>query len=103
MGSLWWRVRWRYGGSRHCRGHGQGGIASGFLCALCLLLPRSIDHLAVVFSAQVDPGGKAATDGGVRVGDLVLCVNDVRCSQLDQVLQLIDSAFSTVTLLLWRR
>lgn len=52
---------------------------------------------------QVDPVGKAGVEGSLRVGDLVLFVNEVRCSQPDQALELIDSAFRTLTLLVWRR
>ncbi|KAH8041587.1 hypothetical protein HPB51_017032 [Rhipicephalus microplus] len=51
----------------------------------------------------VDPGGKAEAEGRIRVGDLVLCVNEVPCSRADQAKQLVDSAFSTLTLLVWRR
>ncbi|KAL3213204.1 hypothetical protein MRX96_035550 [Rhipicephalus microplus] len=51
---------------------------------------------------QVDPGGKADAEGRIRVGDLVLCVNEVPCSRADQAKQLVDSAFSTLTLLVWR-
>ncbi|KAL1433144.1 hypothetical protein MTO96_002106 [Rhipicephalus appendiculatus] len=63
---------------------------------------RAPGGLPAVVVSQVDPGGKAEAEGRIRVGDLVLCVNEVPCSRADQARQLVDSAFSTLTLLVWR-
>ncbi|KAH7954391.1 hypothetical protein HPB49_018193 [Dermacentor silvarum] len=72
---------------------------------LCGMRTRHLmaDTATVGFSVQVDPGGKAEAEGRIRVGDLVLCVNEVPCSRADQARQLVDSAFNTLTLLVWRR
>lgn len=52
--------------------------------------------------AKVEPGGKASVDGHIRAGDHVLRVNDIPCEQLVEARQMINSAFYTLTLTLWR-
>ena len=47
---------------------------------------------------QIDPEGRAALDGRLRVGDAVTAVNDVGVTGHEEALQVIASAFSTLTL-----
>ncbi|CAN8032651.1 unnamed protein product [Ixodes persulcatus] len=39
---MWWRVRWRYGGSRHCRGKEASPLAFSALSAFCSRGPSII-------------------------------------------------------------
>lgn len=63
-------------------------------------LPTAMRPWIVYF--QVEVGGKAWESRRLQPGDFVLHVNDVRCPNLQVAHELIDSAFSTLTLLLWR-
>ncbi len=47
---------------------------------------------------QISPGGKAAEDGRLSVGDVVVAVNDVDVSEHEEALQLIKDAFKTLTI-----
>ena len=47
---------------------------------------------------QIDEDGKAASDGRLRVDDVVIAVNDVDVSGHDEAIQIIQSAFKTLTI-----
>jgi hypothetical protein len=52
---------------------------------------------------QIDKNGKAGMQRDMREGDRLLGVNDVFCrNSHTEALRLIDSAFGTLTLTLWR-
>ncbi|XP_054721662.1 uncharacterized protein LOC129231388 [Uloborus diversus] len=51
---------------------------------------------------QIEPGGKAETQGELKKGDQIIKINDVQCLSLSDALQLIESAFRTLTILVQR-
>ncbi|XP_064608843.1 uncharacterized protein LOC135473007 [Liolophura sinensis] len=48
--------------------------------------------------AEIEPGGRAAVNGSLQVGDCITSVNDVQCGTITEAVQLIQSAFRTLTL-----
>ena len=55
-----------------------------------------------LFSLQIVPDGKADENGELQAGDYILTINDVKCTSVTEAVQLIESAFRTLTLLVWR-
>jgi len=51
---------------------------------------------------QLEESGKAHENDKLRVGDYVLEVNEIRCATVKEAQQLIESAFRTLTLKIWR-
>ena len=57
-------------------------------------------YVSIVF--QLKEGGKASESGQLYVGDYIVSVNDIKCVSLTEAVQLIQSAFRTLTLSIWR-
>ena len=60
-----------------------------------------MDNLLVP-TLQIEIDGKAYQGGQLQVDDCILSVNDVGCTSKVEAEQLIDSAFRTLTLQVWR-
>ncbi|XP_013385268.1 protein Shroom3-like [Lingula anatina] len=50
--------------------------------------------------SKVEPDGKA--NGLLEAGDILLSINDVHCRSRAEAIQLVKSAFNTLTLTVWR-
>ncbi|XP_060595743.1 protein Shroom4-like [Ruditapes philippinarum] len=74
----------------------KGGSPWGFT------LTNGMESKASVIINEIVDGGKAFDSGQLKVGDYLLQVNEVRCLNLQVAHELIDSAFRTLTLLVWR-
>ncbi|KFM59125.1 Protein Shroom2, partial [Stegodyphus mimosarum] len=59
------------------------------------------ENRSFVIIDEVELGGKAE-GAGLKAGDHVIKINDVQCLSLADALQLIESAFRTLTVLIWR-
>ncbi|XP_035209553.1 protein Shroom3-like isoform X2 [Stegodyphus dumicola] len=59
------------------------------------------ENRSFVIIDEVELGGKAE-EAGLKAGDHVIKINDVQCLSLADALQLIESAFRTLTVLIWR-
>ena len=59
---------------------------------------KDLSTIILILYHQIDEDGKAASDGRLRVGDVVIAVNDVDVSGHDEAIQVIQSAFKTLTI-----
>ncbi|XP_021348349.1 uncharacterized protein LOC110447164 isoform X2 [Mizuhopecten yessoensis] len=74
----------------------KGGSPWGFT------LKGGVEVRSPIQISEINAEGKADVSASLRLGDYVLGVNDVKCVSLTEAVQLIQSAFRTLTLLVWR-
>ncbi|XP_069130177.1 PDZ and LIM domain protein 3-like [Argopecten irradians] len=74
----------------------KGGSPWGFT------LKGGVEVRSPIQISEIKPDGKADVSDTLKLGDYVLGVNDVKCVSLTEAVQLIQSAFRTLTLLVWR-
>ncbi|GFS98127.1 protein Shroom2 [Nephila pilipes] len=65
-------------------------------------LQAKAENRSVVIVNEIVLGGRADKQGELKVGDHVIKINDIQCLSLADALQLIDSAFRTLTIVVWR-
>ncbi|GBN01832.1 hypothetical protein AVEN_156751-1 [Araneus ventricosus] len=74
----------------------KGGQPWGFR------LQAKAENRSVVIVDEIVKGGRADQQGELKVGDHVIKINGIQCLSLADALQLIDSAFRTLTIVVWR-
>ncbi|CAL1290911.1 unnamed protein product [Larinioides sclopetarius] len=74
----------------------KGGQPWGFR------LQAKAENRSVVIVDEIVRGGRADQQGELKVGDHVIKINGIQCLSLADALQLIDSAFRTLTIVVWR-
>ncbi|GFR27589.1 protein Shroom2 [Trichonephila clavata] len=65
-------------------------------------LEAKAENRSVVIVDEIEQGGRADKQGQLKVGDHIIKINDIQCLSLADALQLIDSAFRTLTIVVWR-
>ncbi|GFW46942.1 protein Shroom2 [Trichonephila clavipes] len=65
-------------------------------------LQAKAENRSVVIVDEIEQGGRADKQGQLKVGDHIIKINDIQCLSLADALQLIDSAFRTLTIVVWR-
>ncbi|XP_064636059.1 uncharacterized protein LOC135493098 [Lineus longissimus] len=67
-----------------------------------LSLKGGLETSSALVISKIEPGGRAAQEGSLRVGDLILYVNDIPCDSRAEAIGLVRSAVSSLSITVQR-